>query len=68
MSTASQAGLNKNAAESQLSSPGVQAVLALDTQNAKANEIRQTPTSSMQERADKVQREVGDLAGEGAAE
>nr|WP_298411787.1 hypothetical protein [uncultured Halomonas sp.] len=40
MNIASQAGLNKNAAESRLASFGVQAVLALNISNAKANEIR----------------------------
>ena len=71
---ASQAGLDRTAAEEQLDSPEIQAVLDQDKADVKANQIRQTPTFfingepldpfGMQELVDAVNREVTKVSGE----
>ncbi|TDO04345.1 DsbA family protein [Halomonas ventosae] len=71
---ASEAGLDRAAAEEQLDSPEVQAVIDQDKEDVKANQIRQTPTFfvngelldpfGMQELVDAVNREVTEVAGE----
>ncbi|WP_368449788.1 DsbA family protein [Cobetia amphilecti] len=72
---ASQGGLDLAAAEEQLTSAEVQAVIDQDMADVRANQIRQTPTFfvngepldpfGMQELIDAVESEVAEISGEG---
>ncbi|TFH87459.1 disulfide bond formation protein DsbA [Billgrantia azerbaijanica] len=74
MEIVSEAGLDRIAAEEQLTSPEVQAVFDQDREDVEANQIRQTPTFfvngellapfGMQELVDAVKREVAEVSGE----
>lgn len=74
MDIASEAGLDRNAAEEQLNSAEVQAVIDQDMADVRANQIRQTPTFfvngepldpfGMQELIDAVESEVAEISGE----